>query len=77
MWQQVWQWVLEPGNQRLCLGVVAGLVFGWIVAFAGSTIGVLAAVALDLPAGPSIVACLVALLLALSLVAGLRKPTAG
>lgn len=31
MWQQVWQWVQEPGNQRLCLGVVAGLVFGWIV----------------------------------------------
>ena len=30
MWQQVWQWVLEPGNQRLCLGVVAGLVFGWL-----------------------------------------------
>jgi lipopolysaccharide biosynthesis regulator YciM len=31
MWQQVWQWVLEPGNQRLCLGVVAGLVLGWMV----------------------------------------------
>src|SRR5512147_856239 len=31
MWQQVWQWVLDPGNQRLCLGVVAGLVFGWLV----------------------------------------------
>lgn len=30
MWQQVWQWVLEPGNQRLCLGVVAGLVLGWV-----------------------------------------------
>ncbi|MEW6663893.1 MAG: tetratricopeptide repeat protein [Thermodesulfobacteriota bacterium] len=31
MGQQVWQWVLDPGNQRLCLGVVAGLAFGWII----------------------------------------------
>jgi zinc/manganese transport system permease protein len=41
----------------------ARLLFGWIIAFLGSTAGVLAAVALDLPAGPSIVACLVVLLL--------------
>ena len=53
------------------------LVFGWLFAFAGSVGGVLAAVGLDLPAGPSIVACLVALLLALSLVAGLRGRSLG
>jgi zinc/manganese transport system permease protein len=53
------------------------LLLGWAVAFAGSTGGVLAAVGFDLPAGPSIVACLVALLLALSLVALLRKRSLG
>jgi len=36
MWQQLWQWFLEPGNQKLCLAVLAGLLCGWIIgAFAG------------------------------------------
>jgi zinc/manganese transport system permease protein len=52
------------------------LLLGWAVAGAGSTGGVLAAVAFDLPAGPSIVACLVTLLIAASLVAGLRNARA-
>ena len=53
------------------------LLLGWAVAGAGSTGGVLAAVAFDLPAGPSIVACLVALLVALSFAARLRNARAG
>ena len=53
------------------------LVLGWAVAGVGSTGGVLAAVAFDLPAGPSIVACLVALLIAFSLAAILRNARAG
>lgn len=31
MWQQLWQWFLEPGNQKLCMGVLAGILCGWIV----------------------------------------------
>jgi lipopolysaccharide biosynthesis regulator YciM len=31
MWQQLWQWFLEPGNQRLCLGVLAGVLSGLIL----------------------------------------------
>jgi lipopolysaccharide biosynthesis regulator YciM len=31
MWQPLWQWFLEPANQRICLGVVCGLLGGWIL----------------------------------------------
>ncbi|MDD5205886.1 MAG: tetratricopeptide repeat protein [Desulfobacterales bacterium] len=31
MWQQLWQWFLEPGNQKLCMGVLAGILCGLIV----------------------------------------------
>ncbi len=31
MWQQLWQWFSEPVNQRLCLGVLTGILFGLIV----------------------------------------------
>lgn len=48
------------------------LLLGWAVAFAGSTGGTLAAVALDLPAGPSIVAALAGVLLILALATRLR-----
>lgn len=48
------------------------LLLGWVVAFAGSTGGVVGAVALDLPAGPSIVACLVGFLLILAVAARVR-----
>ncbi|RJR48423.1 MAG: hypothetical protein C4576_08310 [Desulfobacteraceae bacterium] len=30
MWQQLWQWFLEPGNQKLCMGVLAGILCGWL-----------------------------------------------
>ncbi|MBP2681356.1 MAG: hypothetical protein H6Q78_1219 [Candidatus Krumholzibacteriota bacterium] len=48
------------------------LLFGWVVAFVGSTGGIVGAVGLDLPAGPSIVACLVGMLLVLGLAARVR-----
>jgi lipopolysaccharide biosynthesis regulator YciM len=31
MWQQLWQWFSEPGNQKLCLGVLVGALFGLIL----------------------------------------------
>lgn len=31
MWQQLWQWFLDPWNQKLCLGVLAGLFCGWML----------------------------------------------
>lgn len=31
MWQQLWQWFLEPENQKLCLGIIAAFVIGLIV----------------------------------------------
>lgn len=33
MWQQLWQWFLEPGNQRILLGVFLGLLGGWILGY--------------------------------------------
>jgi lipopolysaccharide biosynthesis regulator YciM len=37
MWQQLWQWFLEPDNQRLFLGIIAaliiGLILGWLLRF--------------------------------------------
>lgn len=52
------------------------LLFGWIVAFIGAAGGILGAVALDLPAGPSIVASLAGVLLILAFAARLRGPRA-
>ena len=31
MWQQLWQWFLEPENQKLCLGIIAAFVIGLIL----------------------------------------------
>jgi zinc/manganese transport system permease protein len=53
------------------------LFFGWVVAFLGATAGVLAAVAFDLPAGPSIVTCLVMILLILAFAARVRRVQTG
>ncbi len=53
------------------------LLFGWVVAVMGTTGGVLVAIAADLPAGPSIIACLVALLLILAFGARLRRAATG
>jgi lipopolysaccharide biosynthesis regulator YciM len=36
MWQQLWHWFLEPGNQKLCMGVLAGILCGWIVGILSS-----------------------------------------
>ena len=30
MWQQLWQWFLDPENQKLCLGIIAAFVMGLI-----------------------------------------------
>ena len=40
------------------------LAFGWTVAFAGSVIGIAVSIGLNLPAGPSVIASLIVLLLA-------------
>jgi zinc/manganese transport system permease protein len=50
------------------------LLLGWLVAVLGTTGGVVVAIAADLPAGPSIIACLVAILLILSGAAKLLGP---
>lgn len=31
MWEQLWQWFLEPGNQKLCLGILGGVLCGLII----------------------------------------------
>ncbi|PKN24378.1 MAG: hypothetical protein CVU64_22255 [Deltaproteobacteria bacterium HGW-Deltaproteobacteria-21] len=36
MWQQLWQWFLEPGNQKLCMGVLAGILCGLIAGILSS-----------------------------------------
>ena len=31
MWQQLWQWISDPVNQKLCIGILAAFVFGMII----------------------------------------------
>ena len=31
MWQTLWQWFLEPGNQKFYLGIIAALAVGFII----------------------------------------------
>jgi zinc/manganese transport system permease protein len=53
------------------------LAFGWTVAFAGSVIGVAASIGMNLPAGPSVIASLIVLLLVAVAVRRLINPQAG
>jgi lipopolysaccharide biosynthesis regulator YciM len=31
MWEPLWQWFLEPGTQKLCLGIMVGLILGLLI----------------------------------------------
>jgi len=49
------------------------LALGWLCAAVGALVGILASVGMDLPAGPSIIAALVALLLVVTIAVKVRR----
>jgi zinc/manganese transport system permease protein len=53
------------------------LLLGWIVALAGSILGVMVSIRFDLPAGPSIIAVLVALLIVVATIHRIRREPVG
>jgi zinc/manganese transport system permease protein len=75
----VFSLLVVPPVAALLFAESAGrrLFFGWVIAGAGTTGGVFLAIWADLPAGPSIIACLVAILLVLALATRRQRPSSG
>jgi len=66
--------VVPPVSALLVLGKSRfQLAFGWLIAGIGSLVGILASVAMDLPAGPALIAALVMLMLMAAAVARWRR----